>query len=229
MIGKAPEPGRAKTRLTPPLTPDQAAALYSAFLVDTVDTARSLRWDRVTVIYPPSKGARSILKNLLPGDVHLMPQPGSGLGEALTGAFVNHAAAGFERVVLIGSDNPTLPASLVAAAGEALDTHDIVIGPATDGGYYLIGMDRPHRAVFERITWSTSLVYGETLQRAREAGLSVASCDAWDDIDTFDDLVRVRTELGRLDRTVAPRTRAELAKYLVIEANPALRVSRSAP
>jgi len=215
VIGKAPEPGRTKTRLTPPLTPDEAAALYSAFLRDTVETARSLGWDRVTVIYPPANGARAVLKRLLPGDVHLMPQPGSGLGEALSGAFVNHAAAGFDRVVLIGSDNPTLPRSLIDAGGAALDTHDIVIGPATDGGYYLIGMDRPHRTLFERINWSTSLVYGETLDRAREAGLSVASCGTWDDVDTFDDLERLRAELYHLDPTVAPFTRAELARLRI--------------
>ena len=210
VIGKAPEPGRTKTRLTPPLTPDQAAGLYSAFLRDTVEMARSLTWDRVTVIYPPSVRAQSALARLLPEDVHLMPQPGTGLGEALAGAFAGHAAEGFERVVLVGSDNPTLPGSLLDAAADALDTHDIVLGPASDGGYYLIGMDKPHPVVFERITWSTSSVYDETLERARESGLSVASLEAWDDVDTYEDLERVRAELEALDPTVAPLTRAAL-------------------
>jgi uncharacterized protein len=212
VIGKAPEPGRTKTRLCPPLTPDQAAELYSAFLRDTVETASSLRWDRVTVIFPPSAGARSQLRKLLAAGVHLMPQPGTGLGEALAGAFVRHAADGFGRVVLVGSDNPTLPASLMEVAGDTLDSHDLVIGPTSDGGYYLIGMDRPHRAVFERITWSTPLVYGETIERAGEAGLTVAALQAWDDVDTFDDVTRLAAQLARLDPSTAPNTRAELGR-----------------
>jgi rSAM/selenodomain-associated transferase 1 len=212
IVGKAPEPGKTKTRLCPPLSPEQAATLYSAFLRDTVEMGRSLGWERVTVIYPPATGARTALRRLLPDGVHLMAQQGNGLGQALSNAFVRHDAGGFDRVVLIGSDNPTLPAELIETASAALDGHDLVIGPATDGGYYLIGMDRPHLAVFDRITWSTSLVYGETVERAHESGLSVATVPAWPDVDTFDDIARLRTELADLDPVVAPSTRLELAR-----------------
>jgi uncharacterized protein len=210
VVGKAPQPGVTKTRLCPPLSPAEAAQLYRAFLLDTLETGRSLGWDRITLIYPPSAGARSILSGIVPPGIELNPQPGRGLGAALSGAFARHASEGFDRVVLIGSDNPTLRESLIETASDALDVHDLVIGPATDGGYYLIGMDRPQPIVFERITWSTSLVYGETMARAREGGLSVASLPVWYDVDTYDDLVRLRSELADSDAAVAPRTRREL-------------------
>ena len=210
VVGKAPQPGATKTRLCPPLLPAQAARLYEAFLRDALETGQSLGWDRVTLIYPPTTGARAILTRIVPAHVHLHAQDGRGLGEALSGAFVHHASNGFDRVVLIGSDNPTLPAALIKGASDALDVHDVVIGPAADGGYYLIGMDRPLPVLFDRITWSTSLVYNETIERAHENGLSVASLPEWYDVDTFEDLARLRAELDELDVTVAPATRLEL-------------------
>jgi uncharacterized protein len=210
VVGKAPEAGVTKTRLCPPLSPTQAARLYQAFLRDTLETGRSLGWDRITLIYPPSTGARAILTGIVPAQVHLHEQDGRGLGEALSGAFAHHASEKFDRVVLIGSDNPTLPAALIERASDALDTSDVVIGPAVDGGYYLIGMDRPLPVLFDRITWSTALVYNETIERAYEAGLSVQSLPQWYDVDTFDDLARLRLELDEQHETVAPATRIEL-------------------
>ena len=135
VVGKAPQPGVTKTRLTPPLTPEQAAALYRGFLQDTVALALGLRWERVTVIYPPLPGAQEALAALLPREVMLQPQPGEGLGAALAGAFRGHLDEGFGRVVLIGSDNPSLPRAYVEEAERGLETHDLTIGPTTDGGY----------------------------------------------------------------------------------------------
>jgi rSAM/selenodomain-associated transferase 1 len=211
VVGKAPRPGTTKTRLCPPLTPRDAAALYRGFLIDTVATACSLGWDQVTVVYPKGPRMRAELGSIIPAGVRLHAQPGRGLGPALSGTFDRHLAEGFDRVVLIGSDNPTLRADVVEDARRALDNVDVVLGPTVDGGYYLIGMARPHPEVFERITWSTSLVYGETVERARNAGLSVVSMPTWYDVDTFDDLVRLRAELRAAPPSLAPATRAELA------------------
>ena len=210
--GKAPRAGRAKTRLSPPLSLEQAAHLYRAFLLDSVSLALGLGWDRVTVIYPPDPGAEHELAALLPAGVCLQPQPGEGLGPALASAFESHLAAGFARVVLIGSDNPTLPGTLVEAASQALDDHDLVVGPSTDGGYYLLGMARPHLGVFEGITWSTEVVYAQTLERARALGLSVLTLAAWYDVDTVDGLRRLQHDLATLPASVAPATRAALAE-----------------
>ena len=211
ILGKAPQPGTTKTRLSPPLTLEQAARLYTAFLQDSVAMALSLGWDRTTLIYPSHPAAERALRAFLPDEACLLPQPGEGLGAALAAAFQHHLAAGFERVVLIGSDNPTLPAEIVKAADEGLRDHDLVIGPAADGGYYLIAMTRPHFGIFDRITWSTDLVYRETLERARDLGLSVLSLPEWYDVDTVAELERLRDDLLVLPPAVAPATRALLA------------------
>lgn len=211
VVGKAPEAGVTKTRLSPPLTLDQAADLYRAFLWDTVATAQSLGWERVTLIYPPRPRAEQELAVLFPAGVYLQPQPGIGLGAALAGAFASHCAEGFERVVLIGSDNPTLPRCIIAAADEALAEFDLTIGPSTDGGYYLIGMSRPHLGVFKRIAWSTDVVYAETLERASELGLTVHTTPEWYDVDTIAELRRLRADLATTPPEVAPATRALLS------------------
>jgi rSAM/selenodomain-associated transferase 1 len=213
VVGKAPEAGRSKTRLSPPLSPVQAADLSGAFLQDTIALAATSAWDRVSVVYPPTADAESVLRAVLPPWVHLAVQRGDGLGAALTDAFQSHLGAGFGRVVLIGSDNPTLPPSRLAEADRALDEHDLVLGPSADGGYYLIGMDRPHPGVFEGITWSTSVVYQQTLARAEALGLRVASIQEWYDVDTAADLERLKDELGRLSSDVAPATRAVLVSF----------------
>jgi rSAM/selenodomain-associated transferase 1 len=217
VVGKAPEAGRTKTRLSPPLSPAQAADLSGAFLQDTIALAAASAWDRVSVVYPASAGAEAVLRALLPPSVHLAAQRGDGLGAALADAFQSHLDAGLGRVVLIGSDNPTLPPSLLAEADRALDEHDLVLGPSADGGYYLIGMDRPYPGLFEGITWSTSVVYQQTLARAEALGLHVASIQEWYDVDTAADLDQLKDELGRASPGVAPATRAVLARF---EADP---------
>jgi rSAM/selenodomain-associated transferase 1 len=211
VVGKAPEPGRTKTRLSPPLSLEQAAELYRAFLLDTLHMATGLGWERVGLVYPRRRGARRELAALVPPGVQLLPQAGTGLGAALAGAFDQHLSQGFARVVLIGSDNPTLPADIVQDACRMLDDRDLVLGPSSDGGYYLIGMSAPHLGVFEHITWSTDVVHAQTLQRARELGLSVGSTPTWYDVDTASELRRLERELRRLPPHVAPMTRSLLA------------------
>jgi rSAM/selenodomain-associated transferase 1 len=211
IVGKAPKAGRTKTRLSPPLSPTEAAELYRGFLQDTAAMAVRLGWERVTLIHPAESGASGALGSLLPQSITLQSQTGVGLGAALADAFRTHLAEGFRRVVLVGSDNPTLPAEIVVRAAEALSKCDLAIGPSADGGYYLIGMSRPHLGVFERITWSTSVVLGETLERARELGLSVEVLPEWYDVDTADDLAHLQADLARLPPRVAPATRSVLA------------------
>jgi len=212
VIGKAPKPGSTKTRLCPPLTYEQAADLYSAFLSDCVDVALSMNWDHVSVIHPGDDGARSTLGALLPATVRLIAQRGSGLGDALTDAFDRHLAEGFDEVVLIGSDNPTIPVTVLETAAEALGTDDVVLGPTEDGGYYLIGMSASHPGLFEAITWSTDVVLAETMARAVALDLSVQTVESWYDIDTVDDLMRLSRELRELPADVAPATRRELER-----------------
>lgn len=208
IVGKAPLAGRAKTRLAPPLTFDEAAWLYRGFLLDTVAMSLDLGWERVCVVHP--RGSAAGLHALLPGGVALMEQPEAGLQDALTCAFARHLAAGFQRVVLVGSDTPTLAPGLIEQACRALDDHDLTIGPSADGGYYLIGMRQPQPAVFEAIDWSTSRVYAQTLARTCRLGLRVHRLDEWFDVDEPADLERLRRDLRDAPKDLAPRTRAAL-------------------
>lgn len=210
IVGKAPEPGRTKTRLVPHLSPHEAADLYRGFLLDCVRLGLELGWEQVTVVHPA--GDRKSLIELLPAQVALFEQSGQGLGNALSSAFDRHLADGCDRVVLIGSDNPTLPAEPIREACDALADHDLSIGSTTDGGYYLIGLRAAHLAVFDRIDWSTSRVYVQTLRQALRLGLRVRAVREWYDVDAVADLDRLRQDLRGLDASVAPHTRAILER-----------------
>ena len=209
VVGKAPIAGEAKTRLVPPLSADAAAALYRGFLLDTLHLATSLDWEHIALIHPA--GHADLLRPLANG-VNLVEQPGEGLGRALAYAFESRLDdAGNSTAVLIGSDNPTLPAQLVQSAQAALEAgSDLVLGPTVDGGYYLIGMRRHHPALFERIDWSTSRVLRQTLERAADLRLSVRTVGEWYDVDEPADLERLQRELAGAPPSVAPNTRRAL-------------------
>lgn len=209
--GKLPRPGQTKTRLSPPLSLEQAALVYHGFLRDSVALALSLGWDRVTLAHPEQGEAAQALAALLPPQVQLLSGPGSGLGDMLQAGFARALADGYGRVVMFGSDNPTLPPAIVEMASRGLDDHDLVIGPCSDGGYYLLGMTRLHPGLFQGISWSTDVVYAQTLERARDLGLSLLALPEWYDVDTAHELRRLQGELANLPADVAPATRSVLA------------------
>jgi rSAM/selenodomain-associated transferase 1 len=211
VVGKAPTPGRTKTRLVPPLSAAAAAALYRGFLLDTLELARGLGWECISLVHP--RGDAPALRGLTPG-VQLLEQPRDGLGLALSFAFERHFADGCDTVTLIGSDNPTLPAELIDDAQNALARgHDLAIGPSLDGGYYLIGMRRPHLGIFDHIDWSTSRVFAQTLDRAAALELRAHTIHEWYDVDEAKDLEQLVHELDRSPLVVAPNTRAALERY----------------
>src|SRR2546430_16594250 len=164
LITKAPWPGRVKTRLIPPLTPNEAAALNACFLRDTTTAISSAivsgkvsgRKAGGVAVYTPV-GWEGAYAELLPPDFDLVPQRGRGFGERLWFAAEDLFKCGFDGVCLIDSDSPTVPAATFAQAVEMLRSsrEHIVLGPSDDGGYYLIGLKKPHREMFERIDWST--------------------------------------------------------------------------
>jgi rSAM/selenodomain-associated transferase 1 len=208
IVGKAPQAGSAKTRLVPPLSAADAAALYRGFLLDSVALGLELGWERVSVVHPT--GHRQALVELLPEPVQLFEQRGGGLVNALASAFEAHLAEGFDRVVLIGSDNPTLPRSPIDEACAALEEFDLSIGPSADGGWYLLGMREPHLGVFENVEWSTPRVHAQTLDRAERLGLRVHAVEEWYDVDEPNDLERLQRELVDCPPDVAPNTRIAL-------------------
>jgi rSAM/selenodomain-associated transferase 1 len=231
VMTKAPQPGRVKTRLVPPLTPEEAAELNKCFLRDTaaaistacsrspVGDANASHSEADTAacgiaVYTPV-GAESTYNDILPADFSLLPQRGDKFGERLYFAVEDLFKCGFASVCLIDSDSPTVPAANFAEAVELLSTIEdrVVLGPSDDGGYYLIGVKRPRRQLFEQIDWSTERVLNQTIQRATEMGIKVKLLPTGYDVDDAASLRRLCNEL-LADTTasdIAPHTREFLA------------------
>ncbi len=209
IIAKAPRPGHVKTRLCPPLSPVDAARLHDAFLRDTIERVRSLADVQVVLAYTPAEDRDSFAPAC--EDAILLPQADGDLGQRLIAVFDALRARDFGCVLAIGADTPTLPVVFLREALALLDRPDVdvVLGPAEDGGYYLVGLSSAHPDLFRAIPWSTGEVFAETKRRAACAGLRVVSLPSWWDVDTFDDLRRL-VELVRVDPSLAPHTRAVL-------------------
>jgi hypothetical protein len=210
---KAPRSGQVKTRLVPPLAPDEAAELNKCFLRDTADEIlRATAGNHAggVAVYTPI-GTESAYDDILPGDFSLLPQRGVNFGERLCFAAEDLFRCGFDSVCLIDSDSPTVPAKTFLKAIELLKTHGdcIVLGPCDDGGYYLIGLKKPHRELFEQIDWSTERVFEQTMCRAQEIGLEVELLPLGYDIDDAASLRRLCNELlsDNVHTDIAPNTR----------------------
>jgi uncharacterized protein len=192
VMAKASIPGRVKTRLVPPLSPEEAARLNTAFLRDAADTllaAARLANIKGFMAYAPA-GSADFFRGILPDGVDLLETAATDLGGCLLQAATTLLDAGHASVCLLSSDNPTLPAGYLAAAASLLaEAGDrAVIGPSTDGGYYLIGIKRAHRRLFDNIAWSSEHVLRQTLARADELGVPIATLPAWYDVDDLDTL-----------------------------------------
>jgi len=192
LFAKQPIPGRVKTRLAADVGNDWAAALYAAFTEDVVDRFREAADRRLLCHTPNDEPARSHFRDLAGNDYELWPQPEGPLGARLDRFFRDAFADGAKRVVAIGSDSPTLPLFLVVEAFERLADHDCVIGPATDGGYYLIGQSERPRALFDHIDWSRPTVLRQTIARMQSESVRPALLLPWYDVDTLDDLELLR-------------------------------------
>ncbi len=215
--------------MVPPLTPEEAAELNRCFLRDTaaaissacshraVGDARKTARASAIAVYTPV-GAESAYNDILPDDFSLLPQRGDKFGERLYFAVEDLFKCGFDSVCLIDSDSPTVPAENFAEAVELLSTSDdrIVLGPSDDGGYYLIGVKKPHRHLFEQVDWSTERVLNQTIQRATEIGLEVKLLPSGYDVDDADSLRRLRNQLlaDKTSSDVAPYTREFLASFM---------------
>ena len=196
VMAKAPRPGRVKTRLSPPLTLVQTAALNKCFLMDTTANLATIPGAAGLISYTPV-GDEALFNGLLPDTFALVPQRGDGFGERLLAAAEDILALGYGAVCLIDSDSPTVPAAAYYQAVEALARPGdrVVLGPSHDGGYYLIGLKQPHPQPFDRITWSTASVCEETLDRCRAAGIEVVTLPTWYDVDDAATLAVLQAEL----------------------------------
>jgi uncharacterized protein len=189
ILTRAPDSG-GKTRLFRALGSAPDAALLSALLLDTLDAVRSVAARRVIAVEPPE--ACAAVQQLVGAGLHVMPQPAGDLGARMHGVIGTLLADGMTSVALVGSDLPELTADLLTRAFDALvrDPAAIVLGPAGDGGYYLIAVGRP-AAVFEGIEWGTDRVLEHTHRAAERCGRPVVLLDPLSDVDTVADLRRV--------------------------------------
>ena len=193
IFAKAPIPGEVKTRLCPPLTPDEAATLHGSFVLDMLERSKTavvklkLPFDRYLACAPSSTLVFFKIMEERQGE-KLIDQTGDDLGARLSQTFETMFARGYTRVLIVGTDVPSLPLDHYQQALALLESHDLVLGPALDGGYYLIGLKRTAHDLFVGIPWSTERVLGMTQDKATTLGLKTASIPPWRDVDTIDDL-----------------------------------------
>ena len=210
---KYPQPGRVKTRLCPPLNEEEACEFYQAMLLDSLEAYRRL--DGVTLlpqIEPPAR--RDDFAALLGEDLALVDQCEGDLGVRMAHAFDLAFSSGARKAVVIGTDHPSLPLAWVRDAFAALDQSDTaVIGPAEDGGYYLLGLSGPRPGLFENVPWSGPEVLARTEENALKSGLMMEKLAPWYDVDDLAGLSRLRKDLEN-KAVEAPRSREALEKLL---------------
>lgn len=237
-MAKAPQPGRSKTRLIPRVSPREAAALSAAFLRDVTGNLQAAAADvpiAAFVAYAPA-GCADLFDGMLAPGTGLVLADGTidcppgvlGFGRCLLHAAGALLAAGHASVCVLNADSPTLPTAYLRQAAMALAAPGdrVVLGPAEDGGYYLLGMKQAHAGLFADIDWSTERVFDQTCARAASLGLELVLLPPWYDVDEPASLDRLHAELaGGGDREIypAPATRLALDRITAGEAAAALR------
>jgi uncharacterized protein len=196
IMAKAPVAGQAKTRLIPALWADGAARLQRHMLLDTIElTMAALEGDGSVSIVCPTAADRATLQCMVPGKIGIVAHERGDLMSGLDYALTHHLDQGYEQVVLLDGDSPTLPSHYVRAALDQLTGDAVVLGPTLDGGYYLIGACRPRPALFDWELLDGATICQQTVARAQALGARVALLPPWYDVDTAEDLERLIQEL----------------------------------
>jgi uncharacterized protein len=209
VMAKSPRPGHSKTRLCPPLHPDQAARLSAAFLRDTTENVAAAALSAPIVgyaAYAPAGTEEALVPHLALGTSCVLadgstpaPQGVEGFGRCLLHAIQQLFAAGHTAACVLSSDTPTLPTDVLVTAATVLlagDERRVVLGACDDGGYYLLGMRLPHAGLFADIAWSSSSVAATTRTRIAKLGLDFVELPLWYDIDDAEALERLVRENG---------------------------------
>lgn len=214
IMAKAPRPGAVKTRLAPSLSLNAVTDFYSCLLDDTLALARSLRDIEIAIMCPTSDVNE--LTELAGNKATVVAQNGEGLAAGLTSVFAHFAGDLGRHTIAFNSDSPHLPPSVLDDAFETLATHDVVVGPTDDGGYYLVGANSSHPTLFASDGMGTSSALERLLSRIRTLKLSVGFVDPFYDIDVGDDLTRLEAELS-LAPERAPRTAMWLKEWAAVQ------------
>lgn len=193
-MAKQPIEGGTKTRLVPPFTFTEAANLYQALFLDTIDLVASIAAvDMAVGVTPPA--AISFFQQITPQQTNLLPVEGEDIGACLLAVTAELFTHRYQKVLAINSDGPSLPAEYLIQAIGLLDNHDVIFGPNDDGGYYLVGLLQPQPGLFQEISWSTQQVFKQSLSRSAELGLRTGILPSWYDVDTAGDFQHLLDEL----------------------------------
>jgi rSAM/selenodomain-associated transferase 1 len=187
---KAPRLGQVNTRLQPELMPEESLMLYRAMVEDTVSQFDDVGFCDVKIFFYP-QDAKDEMEHWLGDHFEYFPQHGADLGEKLHNAIAEMLNQKYDKVVLVGSDIPTLDSTTIVRAFTNLNDYDVALGPSKDGGYYLIGMKKPYPTLFQEMDWSTSIVLQQTIQKARQAQLDIVQLEVKSDIDSYDEVVEL--------------------------------------
>ena len=216
IFAKAPLAGKVKTRLVPHLTPMDAAELYQAFILDTLDRLSPLRDVKHYMACYPSSADPFFIRLGKDYKIERLDQRGGDLGERMGGVVETLMNRGLERIVLVGADSPTLPTSYLEQAFAALKVQPVVVGPSQDGGYYLIGLSQWTPELFDDIPWGTEKVLELTLQRIHDLGMKCEVLPKWFDVD---DLIGLKALIKQLahEPGIAPHTEAFLKTHKITQ------------
>lgn len=210
LMAKESVPGAVKTRLAPPLSAQQAAELNRCLLLDLLEDVASFTVVDRYIAFTPESGA-SWFGDIAPSGFECFPQRGNDLGERMAAIFAKLFASDYKRIVVVGSDLPVFPTGYLSEAFRALETSDVVLGPTLDCGYCLIGLERFIPELFTNIEWGTANVFERSRARLVQLGIEPVLLPEWFDIDTVDDLKRLKA----MDFTGGAQTRtAEFLKRL---------------
>ena len=221
-MAKAARAGQVKTRLSAVYPPDVVLDLYRALVEDSIGVATSVGAS-VAVVCPA--GDSEEIRAWLPSDVLIVPQHGRGLADGLNSCFDVLCDRSGRRVIAFNSDSPHLPPQVLESAFAALVDHDVVIGPCDDGGYYLVGVTRPHAGLFDPRAMGTGSAFQTLIARTEQLRLLAAVTSEQYDIDLPHDLIRLARELARQPER-APRTAAVLATWPTATTGPTVDVVR---
>lgn len=202
VFAKEPQEGKVKTRLRKYFSDAQLLNLYKAFLKDSLNIAKKVHCEEKVLAFHSTKSP-DYLKKIARG-FKFYKQKGKNLGERMHNAFVRAHESKAEKTVIIGSDSPALSFETVQQAFQKLDRYDIILGPVTDGGYYLIGLKEPCFGLFRGVKWSSPSVLNDTLRQAKQFRKTVALLPKWHDVDDPESLEYLRHCLMRKkDKNVA--------------------------
>ena len=201
VFARVPVLGKVKTRLSPPLTAEQALALHRALVEDTLDHLNRIKRPDIEKLLSLSEPLQDPGEVDVPSGWTTNVQASGDLGERLASLFYTGFRRGVTRLVVLGSDSPTLPPEVVHEAFDDLEHRKVVLGPAEDGGYYLLGCSEWIPELFQNIDWGTPAVLEQTMNVVKAQKIPVSTLIRWYDIDRSEDLEKLRQEIAYLKRS----------------------------